>query len=109
MTRINQNLTRAKLGKNDEFYTRIKEIEDEMKHYKQHFKNKIIYCNCDDPTESKFYQHFMKLFDEYGLKLLITTCYKSDDSNLFSGHISETSYMRIYDGEREREREDSCQ
>ena len=59
--------------RNNEFYTRMKEIEDEMKHYKRHFKNKVSYCNCDDPTQSIFYQYFYQKFDCYGLKELITT------------------------------------
>ena len=103
MPKMNANLNKAKAAKNDEFYTRMNEIEDEMKHYKRHFKNKIIYCNCDDPRESKFYQHFKQKFKEYGLKQLITTCYKSRDSDLFSDHSSEQSFARFFDGKRERE------
>ncbi len=103
MTKLNSQMHKARTGKNDEFYTRIDDINDEMRHYKNHFKNKVIYCNCDDPTESKFYQHFSKKFHDYGLKLLMTTCYKSKDSTLFSKHNSETSFARFFDGERERE------
>ena len=101
MTSVHTDLTKARRNKNDEFYTRMKEIEDEMKFHKRHFKNKVVYCNCDDPTESKFYQHFKQKFHDYGLKELLTTCYKSKDSNLFSKHDSETSFARLFDGTRE--------
>ena len=46
----NSNLHRAKKAKNDEFYTMLSDIENELGHYKDHFKNKVVYCNCDDPT-----------------------------------------------------------
>ena len=54
--RKNENdfLRKAKKGKNDEFYTQLKDIEKELIHYKVHFKNKIVYCNCDDPITSNF-------------------------------------------------------
>lgn len=105
MAKLNANLNKAKQGKNDEFYTTIQVIEDEMEHYDgQHFRNKVIYCNCDDPRESKFYQHFKQKFKDYKYKELITTCYKSKNSDLFSTHTSEQSFARIFDGERERER-----
>lgn len=103
MSKLNANLNKAKAGKNDEFYTSIKVIEAEMEHYELHFKNKVIYCNCDDPRESKFYQHFKQKFKDYGLKRLITTCYKSRNSDLFSDHSSEQSFARFFDGKRERE------
>ena len=103
MANRNYNLNNAKRAKKDEFYTRIQDIEDEMSYYKQYFKNKVVYCNCDDPVESKFYQHFMLKFDEYKLKRLVTTCYKSKDSTLFSDNSAIQSVGRIFDGERERE------
>lgn len=96
-----ESLVVSKLGKNDEFYTQIDDIENEVRKHKGYFKNKVIYCNCDDPRESKFYQHFMKKFQVYGLKRLIATCYKSDNSDLFSRHNSETSFARFFDGERD--------
>ena len=97
MANRNTNLNNAKRAKKDEFYTRIQDIEDEMTHYKQHFKNKVIYCNCDDPIESKFYQHFMLKFHKYSLKRLVTTCYKSKDSTLFTDNSSNQSVGRIFD------------
>lgn len=100
MNDLNSNLNAAKSAKNDEFYTQIEDIEKEMKHYKAHFRGKVVYCNCDDPKQSKFYQHFSKKFHDYGLKELITTCYKSDDLLHFSKHKSEKSLGIRYDGKR---------
>lgn len=65
----------AKKSKKDEFYTQLKDIEKELKHYKKQFKNKIIYCNCDDPYESNFFKFFAANFNNFGLKKLIATCY----------------------------------
>ena len=66
---------KAKKEKNDEFYTQLGDIEREMKYYRQHFENKTIFCNCDDPMESKFFLHFKLLFNFYKLKRLISTHY----------------------------------
>ena len=71
----NSNLHSAKNAKNDEFYTQLVDIENELKHYKQHFKDKVVYCNCDDPYESAFFKYFALNFNSLGLKKLITTCY----------------------------------
>lgn len=69
------SLQRAKTAKNDEFYTQLKDIENELKHYKDQLKDKIIFCNCDDPFESNFFKYFAMNFKALGLKKLITTCY----------------------------------
>ena len=69
------NLAKAKKEKNDEFYTQINDIENELKHYRKHFKDKIIFCNCDDPEWSNFWRYFHLNFDFLGLKKLITTHY----------------------------------
>ncbi len=66
----------AKSGKNDEFYTQIKDIEDELRHYRDQFQGKVVYCNCDDPFESNFFRYFVLNFKLLGLKKLITTSYK---------------------------------
>lgn len=71
----NKNLSRAKNDKNDEFYTRLEDIENELYRYEKHFKNKIILCNCDDPYESMFWFYFHKKFHSLGLKKLISTHY----------------------------------
>lgn len=71
----NTNLARANREKNDEFYTRLTDIEKELRHYRKHFKGKIILCNCDDPFESNFFKYFVLNFNKLGLKKLIATCY----------------------------------
>lgn len=71
----NANLHKAKNAKNDEFYTQLTDVEKEMIHYKHHFKDKIVYCNCDDPTMSAFWKYFHLNFEALGLKKLISTHY----------------------------------
>jgi len=71
----NRNLRQAKKAKKDEFYTQLVDIENELKHYKEHFRNKVVYCNCDDPYESNFFKSFAANFKALGLKQLITTSY----------------------------------
>lgn len=71
----NKHLQRAQKVKNDEFYTRLEDIELEIPHYKQHFKDKVVYCNCDNPEFSKFWTFFHQHFAKYGLKKLIATYY----------------------------------
>ena len=71
----NSSLSAAKLQKNDEFYTQLSDIEKELRHYRQHFKNKVVLCNCDDPFESNFFKYFVLNFNRLGLKKLIATCY----------------------------------
>ena len=72
---LNQNLHKAKDAKQDEFYTQLEDISKELKHYKEHFKDKVVYCNCDDPYESNFFKYFALNFDTFRLKKLIATCY----------------------------------
>lgn len=67
----------AKRNKADEFYTQLADIEKELKHYKKSFKDKVIFCNCDDPYESNFFKYFAMNFNYLGLKKLIATCYDS--------------------------------
>lgn len=69
----NRHLNQAKRGKNDEFYTQLSDIENELKHYKEHFKDKIVFCNCDDPYESNFFKYFVLNFQSLKLKKLIVT------------------------------------
>ena len=71
----NKNLHVAKKDKQDEFYTQLSDIENELRHYKKHFKNKVVFCNCDDPYESNFFKYFAMNFNALGLKKLIATCY----------------------------------
>ncbi len=85
----NRDLSSARANKKDEFYTQLSDIEKELKHYKDHFKDKIVYCNCDDPRVSNFFHYFSYNFEKLGLKKLITTCYKNQDMDLFSQNNSE--------------------
>ena len=77
----NKNLNRAKNAKIDEFYTRREDIEAELAHYSNHFKGKVVYCNCDDPTWSEFWQFFVRVFKDWGLKKLMATHYETDEKN----------------------------
>lgn len=70
-----RNLDRAKEAKKDEFYTQLADIENELKHYREHFRGKKILCNCDDPYESNFFKYFANNFNAFGLKKLTATCY----------------------------------
>lgn len=98
---MNKNLRQAKRAKNDEFYTQLVDIERELKHYKHHFKGKVVYCNCDDPTVSNFFKYFSNNFEYLELKKLITTCYKNKQRDLFSQHKDLTgSKLLIYEGDK---------
>ena len=79
MASANSNLNKAKNAKNDEFYTQLTDIENELIHYKQHFKDKIVLCNCDNPTWSAFWKYFHLNFTELGLKKLISTHYNKNE------------------------------
>ena len=96
----NTNLTLAKTNKKDEFYTQLSDIERELKHYKKHFKDKVVLCNCDDPRVSNFFHFFSYNFEKFGLKKLIATCYKSQDSDLFSQNNSERAIYLEYTGDK---------
>ncbi len=73
----NSNLHSAAVAKKDEFYTQLCDIENELRHYKTHFRDKTVLCNCDDPYESEFFKYFAMNFNSLGLKKLIATCYVS--------------------------------
>tara|TARA_R110002074_G_scaffold399341_1_gene592337 strand:- start:32 stop:1033 length:1002 start_codon:yes stop_codon:yes gene_type:complete len=72
------NLTAAKKAKNDEFYTQLSDIENEVKHYKDQFRDKVVYLNCDDAEWSNFWTYFKLNFQHLGLKKLISTHYRKD-------------------------------
>lgn len=97
---LNSNLKKAKSGKNDEFYTELTDIEKELKHYKEHFKDKVVFCNCDDPRISNFFHYFSYKFESLGLKKLITTCYKNQERDLFSKNQSEKAIYLEYNGDK---------
>lgn len=94
----NERFDNAKKNKNDEFYTRIEDIEKELSHYKNHFKGKTILCNCDDPRVSNFFKYFALNFNEFGLKKIITTCYKNQDVDLFTQNDCEKAVYIEYEG-----------
>lgn len=96
----NKNFNKAQNSKNDEFYTQLTDIERELKHYKKHFKDKVVYCNCDDPRVSNFFHFFSYNFEKLGLKKLIATCYKSKNMDLFSENKSEQAIILIYEGDK---------
>ena len=77
MANNNIVLGAAKTAKKDEFYTQLTDIEKEVRHYRKHFKDKIVLCNCDDPFESNFFRYFVLNFNKLGLKKLIATCYST--------------------------------
>lgn len=77
----NANLMEAKRKKDDEFYTQRGDIENELSHYSEHFRGKVIYCNCDDPVSSEFWQYFVRNFKPFGIKKLLATHYEPDEKN----------------------------
>ena len=96
----NNNLNAAKEAKKDEFYTQLEDINNELRHYREHFRGKTVLCNCDDPRVSNFFTYFAYNFEFLGLKRLITTCYKNQDADLFSQHHSEKAVYLIYEGDK---------
>src|ERR1700681_4803996 len=97
---LNRSFRAAKASKNDEFYTQLADIEKELRHYTKHFKDKTVLCNCDDPRVSNFFHYFSYNFEKLGLKKLITTCYKSQNADLFSMNDSEQAIWLEYAGDR---------
>jgi hypothetical protein len=85
-----RNLGKARIAKQDEFYTRMSDIEKELEHYAAHFEGKVVYCNCDDPDRSNFWKYFEGNFDRLGLKRLVSTHYapqgKSSKRERIGGH-----------------------
>ena len=93
----NANLHAAKAAKNDEFYTQLCDIENELKHYKEFFNGKVVYCNCDDARESNFFKYFSMNFEHLGLKKLITTGYKADGHGVLSVYEGDKNGNRVVD------------
>lgn len=94
----NKRFDDAKKNKNDEFYTQLTDIEKELSHYKEHFKGKTILCNCDDPRISNFFKYFALNFNEFGLRKIISICYKNQDVDLFSQNDCEKAVYIEYTG-----------
>lgn len=95
-----RTIDKAKEAKKDEFYTQLEDINNELRHYREHFRGKTVLCNCDDPRISNFFTYFAYNFEFLGLKKLITTCYKSQDVDLFSQQKSEQAVYLIYEGDK---------
>ena len=91
------DLTNAKNAKKDEFYTRLTDIEKEMRHYRKYFKDKVVFCNCDDPFESDFFKYFVLNFNVLGLKRLIATCY--DGSPIAGKQLKLSQFLGINDSD----------
>ena len=100
MTRKVQHslLRKAKKNKNDEFYTQLSDIESELQHYKSHFKNKVVFCNCDSPRISNFFKYFASNFKELGIKKLITAYYRKQERDLFNNEEFENGFFFEYTG-----------
>lgn len=96
----NKNLNKAKEAKKDEFYTQLEDINNELRHYREHFRGKTVLCNCDDPRVSNFFKYFAHNFEFLGLKKLIATCYKNQDVHLFSEGTSEQADYLVYEGDK---------
>ena len=94
--RSNENLHKAKAAKSDEFYTRLEDMEKELKHYTEHFKGKVVYCNCDDANRSNFFKYFSTNFQKLGLKKLITSGLKDNGTGVVA--IQKGNDIDIYDG-----------
>ncbi len=95
----NKNLHSASKAKKDEFYTQLEDISNELKHYKDQFKGKVVFCNCDDPRESNFVKYFSQNFEHLGLKKLIATHYNG--ATLFT---NEPPYKLEYTGDENNNR-----
>jgi hypothetical protein len=99
---MNKNLHNARRAKNDEFYTQLVDIENELRHYREYFKAKTVFSNCDDPYVSNFFQYFSKNFERLGLKRFITTCYKNDQVDMFSqNNVGQSIYFE-YNGSQNK-------
>ncbi|MDI9348789.1 MAG: adenine-specific methyltransferase EcoRI family protein [Candidatus Symbiobacter sp.] len=91
----NLTLSRAKKAKQDEFYTQLIDIENELRHYTAHFRNKIVLCNCDDPYESNFFKYFVQQFNILGLKKLIAISYKGSPMGRGGWPLIEIAGLRV--------------
>ena len=99
-TTRNRDFHEARRAKKDEFYTSLRDIAIELKHYTSHFEDKVVYCNCDDPRSSNFFRYFSANFEKLGLKKLITTSYRSQDASLFGGGDSDQAVYLEYTGDK---------
>jgi hypothetical protein len=101
---LNRSLNAAKATKQDEFYTQLSDIEKELRHYNEHFKNKTVLCNCDDPRVSNFFKYFINNFEKLELKKVISTCYQNDKPDLFSQNKASHGIYFEYSGEQKKQK-----
>ncbi len=96
----NDNVHASRSGKTDEFYTQLSLVESELKHYRHHFRNKVVLCNCDDPYESNFFKYFAMNFNALGVKKLITTCYATSPviGDEFDYYVDSTGQLSFVPG-----------
>lgn len=95
----NAQTIQARKNKNDEFYTRMVDIENELQHYINHFKDKTILCSCDNPDESNFTLYFKQHFTEYGLKKLISINYNKDSHGVYYLYDGKTEVTTLLEGD----------
>lgn len=100
---MNYSLNKAKIKKDDEFYTLYEDIEKELTHYKQYFQGKRIFCNCDDPSFSNFWKFFKDHFESFSLKELSSLYYIEPPKHtlIMDNREREVLYLTIYDGKKE--------
>lgn len=96
----NELLQKAKKSKSDEFYTQLCDIERELQYYPDCFRDKIVYCNCDDARISNFYRYFKENYNTLGLKGLICSCYIEQSYDLFNNVQHEKAFYYIYKGDQ---------
>ena len=97
MATKNTNLHNAKRGKNDEFYTQYEDIENELWYYRDFFKGKVVFCNCDDARESNFFQYFANRFEFLGLKKLICIGYKENGKGILLEYEGDKNGNKVVD------------
>ena len=95
----NSTLHNSKASRNDEFYTLYETVENELKHYGSHFRNRTIYCNCDDFRSSNFVKYFIDRFDEIGVRKLIASCYSQDGKGFYYIKERGIDTCGIFDGD----------
>lgn len=98
----NKLLQKAKKSKRDEFFTQLCDIKRELQYYSGCFRDKVIYCNCDDPEVSNFFRFFKENFHVLGLKKLIASCYKEPDNDAITLQYRNRACYCEYDGEDEQ-------
>jgi len=92
----NKLLQKAKKSKSDEFYTQLCDIENELKHYKEHFQDKVVFCNCDDPRVSNFFKYFAINFENLKIKKILTACYREQITDIFTEKNQERGFFFEY-------------